>query len=191
METKTLPNEESTIKKVLRAQVYYLDLLKKHGLLDQALEGRLPPKVEQAAKIVAATAVPGVPYDNETGQFIVSADMQEAVEREIDEYLIHYNLARQEQLWRKPVKLFPRQVTKGGKYMIQSGTFMGGIFELRGEDKEIWGCEWMDNFGHPVCERFLYRCQRDNIPLTGRFYVGRIGDSETLVHESELGLEIR
>jgi len=171
---------------VVKAQIAYLDLLKDHGLLEQAMLGKLPDHVHKAALKVAVSKVPGAKYNPDSGQLEVTADEQELIDKEIREYLKHYKLVVE-----RPILLgsqMPREILKGKKYEIKSGTFAGFPALVKGTDKEVFGCEWAENFGHPVCEAFVFRCQRDQLFMDGRFFVVQLdGRKDVLVHESELG----
>jgi hypothetical protein len=172
------------MKPTVKATIAYLDLLRENGLLEAAMLGQIPDHVLRAARLVAASRVPGVPFDKEKCTVPVTQEEQEEIQREIEAYLMHYGLAKPvEQLIREVI---PREIRKG-KYVVTRGTHAGRVVLIRGTDKEVFGLEWMENYGHPACESFLFRVERDRVPLNGRFYVGTFEGRDIILHENEIG----
>lgn len=174
-----------------RAQIAYLETLRKHGILDQAMMGTLPDQVVKAARVVAKSAFPSLPFDKEKSTIPVTAEEQSEIDREIEEYLIHYGLAKRRELAADQVILFPRLITRGKKYEIVLGTYQWKEALIQGTDKDMFGCTWLDNFGHPACEAYPFRIQKDKLPLVGNVYVGIIDGQDILFHESEIGNEVK
>lgn len=174
------------MKLVVRAQIAYLEILRKQGLLSRAMKGILPPDVVKAVRTLAAQGCPGASYDKQSGQLLISAEDQAEVDRETEEYLIHYGLAV-----RKSndgvVPILPRQILAGRRYKVVRGSYAGLETLVRGEDKKVYGIPWQQNFGHPACESFLFRIERDRLPLNGRVFVGTFGSKDALLHENEIG----
>ncbi len=82
----------------------------------------------------------------------------------------------------------PREIRDGFLYSVISGSFKDEIVKIVGEDCKLWGLSWWDNFGNPVCERFVFRIQHDRLPIKGRVFLAKTSmGREVMVHESELG----
>ena len=183
----------------VRPHIAYLDFLKKNKLLEQAIEGTLPKEVEQAAKVaVAADLVEKhgkekvrVFKDTE-GNIAISVDIEgKDLERdEVNDYIKHYRLEKfiDAATFMDAI----RTIENGQKYEVRSGYFLNRIVLVRGLDREYFGVDWHENYGHPLCEKHIYRVQRDGLPMRGRTFVCHLLDEmrDILIHESEIGIHI-
>ena len=173
-------------KKIIACQIYYLELLKKHGALEVALRGILPDKVHKAAMYLALTKFPGVPYDKENMNIPVPPDLQHRIDEEIEEFLIHYEVAKRS-LLPPTMAPIPREFVRKKRYQVKSGSHAGKVFYNRGEDESVYGIPWIENANNPECNHYVFRIQKDKLPLTGKVLVGQIGNEDVLIHESEVG----
>jgi hypothetical protein len=177
------------MKRVTEAQIYYLEMLRKRGLLDLAIAGRLPDEVRRALVTLTAARY-GIPILKDTYMLSVSNDAKEESDLEIAEYLRHYKIDPLA-AYIPPSDPQPRIIEPRKKYHVYRGTYVGHTVVVRGSDQSQWGCKWDVNFGSPACEEYIYRMQKDRLPLDGKVWVcademGR----EILLQESELGLEV-
>jgi hypothetical protein len=180
------------MNRTVSAQIRYLDILKEHGLLEMALAGQLPEHVVKAAKQAVICEMEGVKTDEGKTTLHVTAEEHEEAERELDEYLKHYKLAKEvTQVLSKPM---PRHFVKGAIYLVRSGYFGGRRAIYRGEDIEFFGTSWLENYFHPACEKFPFRAQIDQLDLEkGRIVVCTLADErrDVLLHENELGIRAK
>ena len=178
------------MKKITEAQIYYLELLRKRGLLDMALVGRLPEEVRRAFVTLVAARYK-VPILKDSYMLGVSNEDKEESDAEITEYLRHYKL--------DPLAAYiplsepePRIVEVGKLYHVFRGSYVGHVVKVRGTDVGQWGSKWDVNYGNPACEEYIFRMQKDQLPLDGKVWVcaeefGR----EILMQENELGAEVK
>lgn len=176
-----------------KAQIKYLELLRENGLLDLALEGKLPAHVEKAAKQYVIADMRGAKVNEEKTTLQVTADEHTEAQREVEEYLSHYRLTKEiEASAKEALFSMPREFRIGKKYVVTSGYFEGRVVVYVGTDLDVFGVSWMDNYGHPACEKFLFRAQRDGVDVSGRVLVFKLPDEhrDILLHEKEVGSEV-
>lgn len=176
--------------KYAQCQLRMLELLKENNLLDMAVEGKLPAHVMKAAKTAAISEFTGV-RKGEGGDILnCSVEEHDEAEREIDEYLKHYRLIKALKTAAKTYK--PRVFRKGQKYVVRSGYFEGRLVTYKGTDEEVFGCGWLDNPGHPSCEKFVFRAQRDGLSINNPTFVFHLNgeNRDILLQELEIGLEV-
>lgn len=176
--------------KYAKVQIRMLELLKEHNLLDMAVEGKLPTHVLKAAKVAAISETAGIQKSADGATAICTPEEHEEAERELDEFLKHYRL---DKALRTAAKAYtPRTFRKGAKYGVRSGYFEGRTVVYKGTDQEVFGCGWMDNPGHPSCERFLFRAQRDRLSVSLPTMVFSLPaeNRDILLQEREIGMEV-
>lgn len=197
--------KETTKKEVhptdirVRPHIAYLDLLKRYGLLQLAIDGTLPKDVERSVKwenacnLVKKHGKEKVRvFKNTEGDITISvdADGKDLEQAEVNDYIKHYGMER---LVRSmDLAEITRQINRGSKYEIRKGYFLNRRVLVRGIDKDIFGTEWHENYNHPLCEKHLYRVQKDGLPMRGKTYVCKLLDEkrDVLIHESEIGIHI-
>ena len=194
-EIKTVgPSKDS-----IRPHIAYLDFLKKHGLLEQAISATLPIEVERAAKLAVASELVRKHgagnvrvFKNPNGDISisVSAEGKDKEEAEVNDYISHYKMGKfiEAIAFRDQF----REIAKGSKYEVKSGFFMNRCVLVKGLDREIYGVAWHENYANQLCEKHVYRVQRDNLPMRGRTFVCKLLDEkrDILIHESEIGIHI-
>lgn len=180
-----------TKNKLVRHQVKYLELLKKNNLLELAMDGKLPQRIEKAVR-QAVTLDPefkGCRTNDDRTMIYGTAEEHEEAEKEMEQFLRHYKLVRDIHIVARP----PRQFMKGTIYTVRSGYFAGRCVRLKGTDEEVFGCSWIETVGNPACENFPFRAQQDGIDVSkGLIFVCDLqGENRyVLLHEKEIGQEV-
>lgn len=173
------------MKDVIAAQIAFFEILHKHGVLGRYLKGELPEHVRKAASQLAASRFKGLPYNEKDGTIPVTPEEHDEALTARDQFLVDRGYAKWEV--RAPLLILPKIIERGKKYLVKSGLFQGQCAFIKGTDKEIYGIPWIENFRNPACESFVFRIERDRLPLNGAVYVGLIGKDEILLHEDEIG----
>ena len=184
-----------TVKPKVRPDIAYLEFLKKHNLLELAIQDMLPKHVERAAKTYVISELrakygkEAVPVNGSDGNFMISVTQKEkdAQSEEVNEYLRHYNL--QKMIAPYIFKAMPREIYKGTKYMVKSGHFKDHVVLVKGLDTEHFGCRWDENYGNQLCEKYMFRIQQDQLGIKGLVYVAHLmaEKRDILLNEKEIG----
>jgi hypothetical protein len=174
------------VNKAAQIQVAYLEALRKNNLLELELSGRLPKHIRRAALVVAIADNPGVVMNEDKTAVVCTAEEHEEAEKEKAEYIKHYRLTY---LLTRPTTPKRAELKIGGHYAIKSGYYADKVFAYLGTDKGVWGISWNKNIGNPACENFLFRAERDNLPMTGGFHVMAKDGKHYVFHDSEIGEE--
>jgi hypothetical protein len=81
------------------------------------------------------------------------------------------------------------RIKGNSKYFRRKYGTPNPIVLIKGEDKDIWSGGWTTS-RTAVCQIYGVRVKKENLPISGKVYYGKINEFEDLVHESELGEEI-
>lgn len=84
-------------------------------------------------------------------------------------------------------------IQKNKTYRIKDGQFKGSEFYVEGTDIEIFGSIWEAQDGNPACLDYALRSANEGISpfQDGTVYCGKIGGSSKLIHESQIGEEVK
>ncbi|NJM10379.1 MAG: hypothetical protein HC883_05875 [Bdellovibrionaceae bacterium] len=154
------------MKKVTEAQICYLEMLRKRGLLDLALAGKLPEEVRRAFVTLAAARYK-VPIIKDSYMLRVTTEEKDEADLEIGEYLRHYKL-EPNAAYLPLSEPEPRIVQPGKKYHVFRGSYVGHVVKVRGTDEGQWGCKWEANYGNTCCEEYIFRMQKISFLSTER-----------------------
>lgn len=179
----------------VRPHIAYLEFLKLEGLLDQAIQGELPPHVAKAAKLYVIGELrekfgkDAVPVTQSGDDLMVSVteDEKNLQDEEVNDFLKTYNLTKAFEPF--VFRTMPVEIKKGEKRPVKNGWFKGRLVLIKGLDRDHFGCRWDKNYGNPICEKYMFRIQQDDLPLDGMVYVARLLDEkrDILLHEREIG----